>query len=88
MVSIVMAYRQKNCFQFVYGRILIEKELTVSHQVMKVIQKMLSLKINNLIEKYLGLLYSHGIGLYVIIHKLVEVEAWHMKLFLKIFRVH
>lgn len=66
----------------------IEKELTVSHQVMKVIQKMLSLKNNNLIEEYLNDLYSHGIGLYVIIHKLVEVEAWHMKLFLKIFRVH
>lgn len=69
-------------------RIPIEKELTVSHEVKKMMQKMFSLKNNNLIEEYLNDLYSHGIGLYVIIHKLVEVEAWHMKLFLKIFRVH
>lgn len=63
-------------------------KLTVSHEVKKMMQKMFSLKNNNLIEEYLVDLYSHGIGLYVIIHKLVEVEAWHMKLFLKIFRVH
>lgn len=36
-------------------------ELTVSHEVMKTMQKMFSLKNNNLIEEYLDDLYSHGI---------------------------
>ncbi len=61
MIFIVMAYRQKNCFQFVYGRIPIEKKLTISHEVMKMMQKMFSLKNDNLIEEYIDDLYSHGI---------------------------